>query len=110
MLHSQSHARGLSPPHPLASPHLWACWNQRRRGHLDPPVGLDPSLVPAAQKFIDGMPPAHLRAPASGERFEVPEKAYEKTAELYTETVGTVYRNWGDTYQLPRTTLEARLR
>ena len=43
-----------------------------------PPLGLDPSLVPAAQKFIDGMPPAHLRAPANGERFEVPEEAYER--------------------------------
>ena len=43
-----------------------------------PSPALDPSLVPAAQKFIDAMPPAHLNPPADGEHFEVPEEAFER--------------------------------
>ena len=43
-----------------------------------PPPGLDPSLVPAAQKFINAMNPAHLNSPEDGEQFDTPEEAIER--------------------------------
>ena len=43
-----------------------------------PHPALDRSLVPAVQKFIDTIPPAHLEPPRDGEQFEVPEEAVER--------------------------------
>ena len=57
-----------------------------------PSLALDSSLVPAAQKFIDRMPPAHLEAPADGERFEVPEEAMERLQD-YAFSQGFVVAN-----------------
>ena len=43
-----------------------------------PHPNLDPTLIPATQKIIDGIPPAHLLPPSDGEVYEVASDCFER--------------------------------